>query len=117
LTEHSPETIDQFEVLDGMTVHYVRLLKRGPLWTPEVTPELERLQAAHVAYGRRLVADGKLLLNGPLLDNGDLRGIGIFRVSSLAEAKELSDADPSVQAGRLVSEIHPWMTARGVLPE
>jgi uncharacterized protein YciI len=117
LTEHSPETIEQFEVPEGMTVHYLRLLKRGPLWTPEVTPDLERLQAAHVAYGRRLVEAGKLLLNGPLLDNGDLRGIGIFRVSSLAEAKELSDADPSVQAGRLVSEIHPWMTAKGVLPE
>jgi uncharacterized protein YciI len=117
LTEHPPETIEQFEVPESMTVHYLRLLKRGPRWTPEASPEIERLQAAHVAYGRSLVEAGKLLLNGPLLDNGDLRGIGIFRVSSLAEAKRLSDADPSVQAGRLVSEIHPWMIARGVLPE
>jgi hypothetical protein len=38
-------------------------------------------------------------------------------VSSPAEAKELSDAAQAVQAGRVVSEIHPWMTAKGVLPE
>ena len=48
---------------------------------------------------------------------GDLRGVGIFRVGSLAEAQSLSDADPSVQAGRLVSEIHPWMVGKGLLSE
>ena len=117
MTDQPSETIEQYEVPTNMTVHYLRLLKRGPLWTPEETPELERLQAAHVAYGRQLIEAGKLVLNGPLLDNGDLRGIGVFRVSSRAEAQALSEADPSVQAGRLVSEIHPWMTTRGVLPE
>jgi hypothetical protein len=33
------------------------------------------------------------------------------------EAQALSDADPSVEAGRLVSELHPWMIHRGILPE
>ncbi len=117
MTEYTQNPTEQFEVLPGMTVYYLRLLKRGPLWTPQETPELERLQSAHVAYGRHLVETGKMLLNGPLLDNGDLRGVGIFRVGSLAEAQSLSDADPSVQAGRLVSEIHPWMVGKGVLAE
>jgi len=117
LGEDTNETTAQFEVPQNMTVYYLRLLKRGPLWTPEETLEVERLQAAHLAYGQKLRDAGKLILNGPLLDNGDLRGVGIFRVSSLEEAQTLSDADPSVQAGRLVSEIHPWMVFRGILPE
>jgi hypothetical protein len=51
-----------------------------------------------------------------MLDNGDLRGVSILRVGSLEEAQALSDADPSVQANRLVSELHPWMIHRGILP-
>lgn len=117
MTEDARETEWRFEIPQDMTVYYLRLLKRGPLWTAEETPEVERLQAAHVAYGRKLVEAGKLIINGPLLDNGDLRGVGIFRVGSLKEAQALSDADPSVQAGRLVSELHPWMIQKGVLPE
>jgi uncharacterized protein len=117
LGEDANDTTWQFEVPQNMTVYYLRLLKRGPLWTPEETPEVERLQAAHLAHGQKLHEAGKLILNGPLLDNGDLRGVGIFRVSSLEEAQALSDADPAVQAGRLVSELHPWMVFRGILPE
>jgi len=51
------------------------------------------------------------------VDGGDLRGVGIFRVGSLAEAQALSDADPAVRAGRLISEVHPWMIFNGILPE
>lgn len=117
MTEHSNKTKEQFEAPRDMMVSYLRLLKRGPLWTPEETPEVERLQVAHLAYGQKLREAGKLILNGPVSANGDLRGVGIFRVSELAEAQALSDADPSVQAGRLVSELHPWMLHRGILPE
>jgi uncharacterized protein YciI len=117
LTEKANEAKESFEIPQGMKIYYLRLLKRGPLWTPEETPEVERLQAAHLAHGQKLREAGQLILNGPLLDNGDLRGVGIFRVDSLEEAQALSDADPSVQAGRLVSELHPWLIHRGVLPE
>lgn len=106
-----------FEVPEDMMVCFIRLLRRGPEWTPVGTPEVERLQAEHVAYGRRLIVAGKLILNGPMLDGGDLRGVGIFRVASLAEAQALSDADPAVLAGRLISEVHPWMIFKGILPE
>lgn len=108
---------DVFEVPDDMMVCYVRLLKRGPLWMPEETPDVQRLQAAHIAYGQQLRSEGTLVLNGPALDGGDLRGVGVFRVGSLAEAQALSDADPAVQARRLISEIHPWMIFKGILPE
>ena len=117
MIEDSNAAEEQFEVPQGMTVYYLRLLKRGPLWTPDETPEVERLQAAHMAYAQKLRNAGKSIINGPVIDGGDLRGVSILRASSLEEAQALSDADPSVQAGRLVSELHPWMTHRGILPE
>lgn len=117
MVQKEHDAAEQFEVPQDMTVYYLRLLKRGPIWTAEETPEVERLQVAHLAYGQKLREAGKLILNGPLLDNGDLRGLGIFRVGSLEEAQTLADADPAVQAGRLISEIHPWMIHKGILPE
>lgn len=74
MTENANEAREQFDVPQDMMIYYLRLLKRGPLWTPEETPEVEQLQAAHLAHGRKLREAGKLLLNGPVLDNGDLRG-------------------------------------------
>ncbi|MGO8947369.1 MAG: YciI family protein [Ktedonobacterales bacterium] len=101
----------------GMTVYYVEMLRKGPAWTPESTRETERLQEAHLANNRRLVALGKLILVGPCLDDGDLRGIDVYRAESLAEVQVLADSDPAVQAGRLAYEIHPWMVPEGVLSE
>ena len=117
MTKDTNEAQESFEIPPDMKVYYLRQLKRGPIWTAEETPEVERLQAAHLAYGRSLHEAGKLLLNGPLLDNGDLRGAGVLRADSLEEAQALADADPAVQAGRLIAEIHPWMVHRGILPE
>lgn len=117
MIENPDEAKEPFAVLPGMKVYYLRLLKRGPLWTPEETPELERLQEAHLAYGRKLIEEGKIILNGPLLDNGYLRGVSIMRVDSQEEAQALADGDPSVQAGRLACEVHPWMVQKGILPE
>jgi uncharacterized protein len=113
----SDESRYTFEVPENMIVCFIRLLKKGPLWTADETPDVERLQAAHLAYGQRLRDIGALILNGPLLDNGEIRGVGVFRVGSQAEAQALSDADPAVRAGRLISEIHPWMIFKGILPE
>jgi len=66
-----------------------------------------------MAHIQKMAADGKLTMAGPFLDNGDLRGIFIFNVATLEEAKALTAADPAVQAGRLVMEIHPWLSQKG----
>jgi uncharacterized protein YciI len=97
-----------------MTTYYVGLLYRGPAWTPERTPEVERLQEGHLANIRRLADEGALLLAGPFTDGGDLRGMFVFRVGSMEEARALVDTDPAVKAGRLRVELHPWYSARGI---
>ena len=104
----------------NMAIYHVFLLKKGPTWSPDSTPEIEALQAEHLANLKRLGDMGKLVLNGPLLDSftlsGEIRGIGVLKTDTLEEARELLDTDPMVKVGRLVFEIHAWMVGRDILP-
>jgi uncharacterized protein YciI len=99
-----------------MTIAYIGFLSRGANWTPEKTPQTEALQKAHMANISKLAETKKLVVAGPFGDNGQLRGIFVFRVASLEEAKELAATDPSVQAGRLSIDMHPWLVPEGILP-
>ena len=104
----------------NMAFYYVYLLKKGPTWSPDSTPEIETLQTAHLANLRRLGEEGKLVLNGPLLDSfqlsGEIRGIGVLKANSMDQAKEWISTDPMVKVGRLIFELHTWMVAKGILP-
>ncbi|HSS44190.1 MAG TPA: YciI family protein [Thermoanaerobaculia bacterium] len=97
-----------------MTTYYVGFLYRGPKWTSEHTPEIERLQQAHMANIQKMAETGKLLVAGPFTDNGDLRGMFVFRAATIEEAKNLAETDPAVQAGRLRIELHPWYAAKNI---
>lgn len=99
-----------------MTTAYLGLLTRGAKWTPEKTPATEELQKAHIANIVRLAEMKKLVVAGPFGDDGTLRGIFVFKVATLAEAKELAETDPAVKAGRLAIEMHSWLVPEGVLP-
>ena len=102
-----------------MAIYYIYLLRKGPVWTPDSTPETEALQEAHLANFRRLADIGKVVINGPLVDSlmtgGDIRGVGVLKAASLREARDLLNTDPSVRAGRLVFEVHLWMINKGIL--
>ena len=79
------------------------------------TEEAAKIQAGHLAYMEKLNQQGKLLIAGPFLDDTKWRGLVIYRVSTVAEAKELAAGDPAVKAGRLVIDARPWMTFKGIL--
>jgi uncharacterized protein YciI len=103
-----------------MRLYYLYLLKKGPTWSPDSTPEIDALQEAHLANMKRLGEMGKLVINGPLFDSlvtgGEIRGIGVLKTDSFAEAQELISTDPMVKVGRLVFELHAWMVAKNILP-
>ncbi len=90
------------------------LLTRGPKWTADSTPEIQKLQEGHMANINKMAAAGKLFAAGPILDNGDLRGIFIFRAASVDEAMALAAEDPAIKAGRLKLEILPWIGTKGI---
>ena len=77
---------------------------------------LDALQARHLAYRAELHRDGVLVVNGPLGEQSDIamRGLSIF-ACDLDEARRLSDADPSVQAGRLTYDVFEWWVAADTL--
>ncbi len=100
----------------NMATYFLVLLKKGPKWSPEETPERQRIQEAHLDHIRKLGESGKVVLAGPFSDDGDLRGALLFKVGSAEDARMLESEDPAVVAGRLVLELHPWLVAKGVLP-
>lgn len=91
-------------------------LMRGSGWTPERTPETERIQAGHMANINRLADEGTLVAAGPFVDGGTYRGIFVFDAPTVAEAQRLTDTDPAVIARRLRIELHTWTTVAGVVP-
>lgn len=101
----------------GMTIYYMFILKKGPAWSPESTPEIEKLQEAHLANYRRLEGEGKLIVTGPFLDSfqleGEVRGAGVLKAKSFDEAQEWISTDPMVKADRLAFELHAWMVKKG----
>jgi uncharacterized protein YciI len=105
-----PNIPDAFDV-------YTLVLLRRPANAPEMPDEeLDALQARHLAYRAELRRQGVLVVNGPLGEQSDIgmRGLSVF-ACSLDEAARLSDADPSVQAGRLSYDLMEWWVAAGSL--
>ncbi len=79
--------------------------------------EAARIQAEHLAHHDRLRESGLVVTNGPVRDQADvtLRGLAFYRTGSLAEARQLAEADPAVRAGRLAVEIMTWYCPPGTM--
>src|SRR5580692_3970261 len=87
------------------------VLLRRPADVPSYPDDvLERIQQEHLAYHASLREAGQVVTNGPVSDQPDqaLRGLAFYRTGSLDLARQLAEADPAVQAGRLSVEIMTW---------
>jgi uncharacterized protein len=91
----------------GMKKYVMAFLKAGPNRNQD-SVTAAGLQAAHMANIERMAKAGDLVVAGPFLDKGEIRGIYIFNVESIEKAKELTETDPAIKAGRLVMELHLW---------
>ncbi len=98
----------------GMKAYVMAFLKSGPHPSPD-SATAARLQRAHLDNINRLAEEGKLVLAGPFLDGGAVRGIYIFDVTTVEEARRLTETDPSIQAGALEMELHPWYGSAALL--
>lgn len=91
----------------GMKQYVMAFLKAGPN-RPTDSAARMKLQMAHLKNIGRLANEGKLIVAGPFLDDQPIKGIFIFNVSTIEEAKKLTETDPAIQAGSLIMELHPW---------
>lgn len=91
----------------GMKQYVIAYLKRGPKRDQDSATAAE-LQKKHLENIMRMADAGQLVVAGPFMDDTDVRGIYIFNVTTIEEAKALTETDPAIQAGRLEMELHPW---------
>lgn len=110
-----PGTIHSPSEPSGMETYALVLIKSGDHWNPQ-SPDFMDAMKQHVAFVQQTAEQGGLAVAGlfPYSDPGELRGVEIFRVGPEQTAKLLQD-DPSVKAGLVKTEIHPWATGKGVL--
>ena len=102
----------------AMRTYTFVLLKRGPAWSAEETPETKRIFEGHMANILAMGKAGKLVLAGPLDAPADDRaayaGLFVLDVASEAEARALLAQDPAIASGRLVPELRSWYGPAGI---
>ncbi len=91
----------------GMKQYVMAFLKAGPNRDQDSTTAAN-LQRAHLDNIKRMAEEGTLVLAGPFMDDHEVRGIYVFNVTSIEEARKLTETDPAIQAGRLTMELRPW---------
>lgn len=118
---HGPWDADRNAIHDpGNDTHtmeqYTLLLAFcGENWAPD-TPAFAEAMKQHVAFMKDMFDRGNVAIAGPFpfSDPGKLKAVGIYRLGMADAAKFIAD-DPLVKAGILKPEMHPWITAKGVL--
>ena len=109
-----------------MRSYFLVLLRRGPTWTADKTPETKKLFEGHMANIEAMAKTGKLLIAGPMdadpADKTAVAGIFLFDVPTKEEVIALMQGDPAIAAKRLVPEVLTWygpanITYPGQLPK
>ena len=92
-------------------IRYVVFHKPGPKWEIGIDFREQPGVREHVQHYLKLHQQGKLELGGPFL----LQDAGGMMVATKEVSQDELDAfaasDPAVEAGLLVYEIRPWLTA------
>ena len=72
-----------------MTIYYLFLLKKSPIWSWDDTSEIDKLQAEYLAEGR-------------------------CSKNKFVDVQELISSDPIVKMGRLVFDLYAWAVDKNI---
>ncbi|TIQ27597.1 MAG: ATPase [Mesorhizobium sp.] len=93
------------------SVFHCRMIPPRPDFAFTMTEEERALMNAHADYLRGQLRAGTMMLAGPVADPAGPWGLLILRVGSEAEARAVTDGDPTVRSGRgFRYEILPMMS-------
>ncbi|MGH1385000.1 YciI family protein [Kordia sp.] len=95
-----------------MQQYFMAFLKKGKN-REQSKRTADSLQRLHLAHLKKMYDLGYADISGPFGDLGDIRGVTIYNVPTLEMADSLANSDPSVKAGRLEIELHPWWAGKG----
>ena len=98
----------------GMHKYVMAFLKTGPTKITDKA-KMAELQKAHLKNIIKLANECKLVVAGPFMDKGDVEGIFIFNVTTVEEAKTLTETDPAIKAGILVMELRPFYCSAALI--
>jgi uncharacterized protein YciI len=100
---------------EGMEQYTLVLMKRTNKWKSDAVG-FNFVVKEYPAFVKEMTAQGYVAIAGliPLSVPGELRAVTIFRVGS-EQTATLLKGDPTVKAGLLKPEVHPWATGKGVL--
>ena len=97
-----------------MKEYYLVFLKEGSHRNQDSATAAD-IQSRHLEYLTKMYDDDKMSICGPLMDENDIKGMCVYHVGSIDEAKRLAEDDPAVKSGRLIVEVHPWYSAKGMI--
>src|SRR5438094_663802 len=89
----------------GMRNYVFAVLKTGPA-NIVAGKERDEIFQGHFANIKRLAGEGKLVVAGPFDGVDGWRGMFIFSVETIDEARKLTETDPVIKSGLMVTEFH-----------
>lgn len=100
----------QTEPPNKLVQFHLVIFKLGPKAALMKQSEKEPIRKQHWDHIWALTKSGKIAVNGMVLDGGEGGPLEIFilRESSTEQAKSWVESTPSVKAGLLRAEVHPW---------
>jgi len=87
---------------------HMAFLRLGPKWESTKRQERESILRQHQVTALAMLKSGKAIIISSIGHDPDRVVIFILRAPSAAEAKAWVDADPAVNAGLYIAEMHPW---------
>jgi uncharacterized protein YciI len=93
------------DVPRNLKPYFLCILRKGPRWN--VTEGNEDLMLKYLAFLRRETEARCILLAGPITDGGEIIGTIILEAATEEEAAVSVNANPGVQSGHFLAELHP----------
>jgi len=93
--------------------HYMlKLVPNRPTFAQDMTDAERAIMMDHIAYWKKYLDDGTMIVFGPVFDPAGTYGLGIIAVDSEEQAKQLMAGDPASSINTYV--YHPM---RAVMKE